>query len=83
MRTLLPIRRPPTAFSNERGSAVVVFLALLAIMLVLVAANSKTLVLLKKELRLVEHQQVQRLERSQTNAPAPAARDAKPTSATP
>jgi hypothetical protein len=57
-----PVRR------SERASAVVIFLALLAIMLVLVAANGRTLLLLKKDLRLIEQRQVQRLQRSQTNA---------------
>jgi len=63
-----------------RGSAVVMFLALLAIMLVLVAANGKTLLLLKKDMRLIEQRQIQRLGFAQTNgvnsavAPAPPAR---------
>ncbi len=94
MKTRLAKPRSGMAFSRsadcrrrgrtgERGSAVVIFLALLAIMLVLVAANGKTLVLLKKELQLIEHKQVQRLERSQTNAVSPASLEAKPTPALP
>ena len=54
---------------RERGSAVVLFLALLSIMLVLVAANGRTLLLLKKDLQVIEHRQIQRLEHSQTNLP--------------
>ena len=55
--------------ARERGSAVVVLLALLAIMLILVAANGKTLLNLQKELRLIERQQLLRLHTAQTNAP--------------
>jgi Tfp pilus assembly protein FimT len=62
---------------------VFIFLALLAIMLVMVAANGKTLVLLKKELQLIERQQVQRLERSQTNAVPSNLRETKPAPASP
>lgn len=67
----LGFRRFPVTWhrAGQRGSAVVVFLALLSIMLLLVAANGKVLILLKKELRLTEQRQVQRLEQSQINAP--------------
>ncbi len=58
--------------NRQAGSAVVVFIVLLGIMLALVAANGKTLVVLKKDLQLIERQQVRRLEKSQTNAPASA-----------
>jgi hypothetical protein len=61
----------------------VVLITLLAIMLVLVAANGRTLVLLKKEIRLIEHRQVQRLERSLTNATSAVTAPAKPLSASP
>jgi hypothetical protein len=54
---------------RERGSAVVLFLALLSIMLVLVAANGRTLLLLKKDLQVIEHRQIQRLEHSQSDSP--------------
>jgi hypothetical protein len=82
MKTRLPKPCPPSAFHSRSGSAVVIFLALLAIMLVLVAANGRTLLLLKKDLRLIEQRQVQRLERSQTNAvsqaPTPASTPVTP-----
>lgn len=71
------------AGGQQRGSAVVIFLALLAIMLILVAANGRTVVLLKKELQLIEHKQVQRLERSQTNALPSSSREAEPAVAAP
>jgi len=53
---------------RERGSAVAVLLVMLAIMLILVAANGKTLLHLQKELRFIERQQTQRLNAAQTNA---------------
>ena len=53
---------------GERGSAVAVLLVMLAIMLILVAANGKTLLHLQKELRFIERQQTQRLNAAQTNA---------------
>lgn len=56
-------RKPKSA----NGSAVILFLALLAIMLVLVAGNGKTLLLLKKDLRLIEQRQIQRLGHNATN----------------
>ena len=65
------------------GSAVVVFIVLLGIMLALVAANGKTLVILKKDLQLIERRQIQRLEHSQTNAPPSGTRESKPTPAAP
>ena len=46
-----------------------IFLTLLSIMLVLVAANGRTLNTLKREIRLIEQNQVRRLDRSLTNAP--------------
>ena len=68
---------------QERGSAVVIFLALLAIMLILVAANGRTVALLKLELQLIEHKQVQRLERSQTIAVPSSSRETTPALAVP
>jgi hypothetical protein len=56
---------------NEDGLATVVFITLLAIMVMLVAANSMALVRLHKEVRFLEQQQVKRLNGLQTNS-APA-----------
>ena len=53
---------------RQHGSAVVVFLALLAIMVILSAANSNTLLHLHRELKLLDQRQVERLNASQTNA---------------
>lgn len=58
---------PSPAPAGERGSAVVVFLALLAIMLMLVAANNRTLFQLHRELQLLDHRQVERLSAIPTN----------------
>jgi hypothetical protein len=69
--------------SREQGSAVVMFIILLGIMLALVAANGKTLVVLKKDLQLIERRQIQRLERSQTNASTPVTIESRTAPATP
>ncbi len=52
---------------RQRGSAVVVYLALLAIMVILSAANSNTLLHLHRELNLLDQRQVKRLNASATN----------------
>jgi len=52
---------------SEGGSATVVFIALLAIMMILVMANTKSLFLLHREVQLLEKQQIKRLDASQTN----------------
>ena len=53
---------------RQRGSAVVVYLTLLAIMVILAAANSNTLLHLHRELNLLEHRQIKRLNASSTNS---------------
>ena len=53
---------------RQSGSAVVVFITLLAIMLMLITANSSTLLHLHRELKLLDQRQVERLNASQTNA---------------
>ena len=47
---------------SERGSATILILALLAIMAVLLSANQIVLHNLKRELRLVEHQQLKKFQ---------------------
>ena len=56
---------------RQSGSAVIVVMALLAIILVYVAGNLRTLNNLGRELKLVERQQTRRLQRASqtTNAP--------------
>ena len=54
--------------NSERGMATVIFIALLAIMLVLVTAESRALFYLHREVKLLEQQQINRLNASQTNS---------------
>ena len=54
--------RPLPAPRGQQASAVLVVLALVAIVLVYIAANSRTLYLLGREVKLVERQQIRRLE---------------------
>ena len=56
---------------RQAGSAVIIVMALLAIMLVYVAGNLRTLYHLGRELRLLERQQIHRLQTATraTNAP--------------
>ena len=71
----LPLVHSPRHRGHHSGSAVIVIMALLAIILVYVAANLRTLNVLGAELRLLEKQQTRRLQSATqaTNAP-PAAR---------
>ncbi len=66
---------------RQSGSAVVIFIALLAIMLLLITANSSALLHLHRELKLLDQRQVERLKASQTNtlttAVSPVALDLK------
>jgi hypothetical protein len=58
------------ALRSQRGSAVLILLILLDIMLVLVAANYKSVVYLQRELRWIDRRQIQRWNSVQTNATA-------------
>jgi hypothetical protein len=65
--------RIPTAAGSHRdrcqhGSAVLIFLVLLSVMLVLVAANGHVLNSLQREIRLVEQRQLRHWQRPETNA---------------
>jgi hypothetical protein len=60
----------PACSRKKDGSAVIVLLALLSIMVLYIFANLKTLNYLDRELKLVEKRQLQRLAHSQTNAPS-------------
>jgi hypothetical protein len=53
---------------RQCGSAVVIYLALLAIMVILAAANSNTLLHLRRELNLLDQRQIKRLNVSATNS---------------
>jgi hypothetical protein len=57
----------PSRHSHQSGSAVLIFVTLLAIMLMLITANSSALLHLHHELKLLDRRQVERLNASQTN----------------
>ena len=69
--------RPAAPRRNEGGSATVVFMALLAIMVILVTVNGKALFRLHREVRFIEQQQIKRLNASQTNVLANPKPDSK------
>jgi hypothetical protein len=53
---------------SEDGMATFIFIVLLSIMLILVTAESGALFHLHREVKLLEQQQIKRLNLSQTNA---------------
>jgi hypothetical protein len=53
---------------NEGGSATVIFIALLAIMMILVSAEARALFHLRCEVKLLEQQQMKRLNIPSTNS---------------
>jgi hypothetical protein len=59
---LRTFQRPRRVRAEERGMAVVVMLILMAILMLFVASNVRTLVQLKQEIRLAERKQIHRLE---------------------
>jgi hypothetical protein len=54
--------------NSENGMITVLFIALLAIMMVFVMVESQALIRLRREVKLLEHQQINRLNGPQTNA---------------
>jgi hypothetical protein len=62
---------------TERGMATVVFIALLAIMMILVTAESRSLFRLHSEVKFLERQQIKRLNNLQTNSVAVVKPDSK------
>jgi hypothetical protein len=67
-RFTIHVSRPPR---RQSGSAVIVVMALLAIILIYVAGNLRTLTNLGRELKLLERQQIHRLQSAslRTNPP--------------
>ena len=53
----------------ERGTATLVFITLLAIMMILVTAEARALVQLHREVKFLEQQQIKRLNSTSTSAP--------------
>jgi len=68
---------------HESGSAVLVVIAIIAILLIYAGGNVRTLHLLKRDLQNVEQKQIQRVSRIaiQTNAPPPASKPIEQTNA--
>lgn len=63
--------------NSERGMATVIFIALLAIMLMLVMAESHALIRMHREVKLLEQHQIKRLNEPQTNSVASPTTEAK------
>ena len=61
---------PNTARRRQRGSALIMMLGLIAMLLVIATANNQSVTWLRRELRIVEQQQLQRLNAGATNSPA-------------
>ena len=57
----MKIQKPTFLRTDECGMATVVFIALLAIMMILVTAESRALFHLHQEVKLLEQQQIKRL----------------------
>ena len=63
---------------NENGMATIMFITLLAIMVLLAAAESAALIRLHREVKFLEQQQIKRLSTHQTNSAPVTALNAKP-----
>jgi hypothetical protein len=73
----MKIQRDHFNRKGERGMATLVFIALLAIMMILVTAESRALFNLHREVKLLEQQQIQRLDHLQTGSVAVTQPDSK------
>jgi hypothetical protein len=62
---------------SEGGSVTLIFIILLAIMMILVTAQSRALLHLRRETKFIEQQQINRLNHSQTNAVTVTGQDSK------
>ena len=68
-RHALRLTKPrPAQPHRESGMATVLFIALLAIMMVLVMVESRSVIRLHQEVKLLEQQQIKRLDSPATNA---------------
>lgn len=61
---------PSASRGNESGMATIVFIALLAIMMILVMAESRALFQLRHEVKFIQQQQIKRLNGQPTNTVA-------------
>lgn len=73
----MKIQRELFGRRSEGGMATVLFIALLAIMMILVTAESRALIQLRREVKLIERQQVKRLNALSTNTIASATSEIK------
>jgi hypothetical protein len=64
----MKIRQANFIRQTECGSVTLVFIALLAIMVILVAANGRALIYLHREIKLVDQKEIQRLYAAQAQA---------------
>ncbi len=60
----MKIRPEPTGKKSDNGLITVVFITLLAIMMILVMAESRALIHLRRETKFLEQQQIKRLNAS-------------------
>ena len=61
-------RGPAAPKRNEGGMATIIFITLLAIMMILVTVETSALIRLHREVKLLEQQQIKRLNGPQTNS---------------
>jgi len=73
----MKIQREHFARRDESGMATIIFIALLAIMMILVMAESRALFNLHREVKHLEQQQNKRLDNSQANSAAIVIPDSK------
>ena len=62
------LQRTTPARRNDDGMATMIFIILLAIMMILVTAESRALYQLHRDVKFIEQQQIKRLNGSSTNA---------------
>ena len=68
LQPTLVIHEQIAARRSERGLATMIFIVLLAIMMILVMAEARALFNLHREVKLLEKQQIKRLQLSTTNS---------------
>jgi hypothetical protein len=67
MKMIAASSKTPALRARERGMATFIFIVLLAIMVILITSNVRTIMHLRAEERLIEQKQIQRLNPAQTN----------------
>jgi hypothetical protein len=65
-----PGSKSDRASREQNGMATIIFIALLAIMMILVTAEARALFQLHREVKFLEQQQIERLNHATTPAPA-------------